>query len=338
MPHWNKLDHNAGFSQEEQDYINNLPPLSESDADCVYRICSPMHPPSPLARKTLTFCVTELGYDQKSLHNPAQNLNEVTTGENLIITPSRWARDRLLDFGFNEGKIRVVRHGVNTETFTPLSEEERIGQRLTLGLSPSNIVFLNVGVPTWNKGIDLLIRAFANVFRRNPEIRLILKDARGLYGFPVDTVLQTVGAQNPGLITPEVLSAIRVIPNNLSQAELRSLYGFVDYYVSPYRAEGFNLPVLEAQSCATPVIVTSGGATDDFCHGDGTRKIPSTFIRGNLGKTHGCAWNEPDYPALERILTAAAQTLPSPEQRQSARNNALKHTWDSAVADLYPFI
>lgn len=339
MAHWNKLDHSAGFSPSDQALIDRLPPADEGSVDCVYRICSPMYPPNPAARRTLTFGITELGYDRDSLHNPEQNLAEITVGDNLVITASRWSRDRLLDFGFPEEKVRVVLHGVDPNTFTPLSLEEKQQQRQSLGLSDDTVVFLNVGVPTWNKGIDLLVRAFASVHRHHPNTRLILKDARGLYGLPVDTVLQTVSQNYPGLITPEVLAAIMVIPNNLTQRELRHLYGFVDYYVSPYRAEGFNLPVLEAQACGTPVIISSGGATDDFCYGEGVRKIASVFKRGSLGKHKECCWVEPDYPALETLLTQAAAAGPrtATDQdsiRQAARHNAERYSWDNVVADL----
>jgi glycosyltransferase involved in cell wall biosynthesis len=61
------------------------------------------------------------------------------------------------------------------------------------------------------------------------------------------------------------MAAITVIQDDISRDHLRHLYAAVDCYVSPYRAEGFNLPVLEAIACGTPVIVTRGGATDDFC-------------------------------------------------------------------------
>jgi tetratricopeptide (TPR) repeat protein len=42
------------------------------------------------------------------------------------------------------------------------------------------------------------------------------------------------------------------------------LYRSCDVFVSPYRGEGFSLPALEAMACGLPVVVTKGGATDDF--------------------------------------------------------------------------
>ena len=35
-------------------------------------------------------------------------------------------------------------------------------------------------------------------------------------------------------------------------------------YVSPYKAEGFNLTPLEAAACGTQIVVTNGGSSDDY--------------------------------------------------------------------------
>ena len=66
------------------------------------------------------------------------------------------------------------------------------------------------------------------------------------------------------LLIEEALSDIIVISKNLSLNDLQQLYGSCDAYVSPYRAEGFNITSLEAAACGLPVILTSGGSTDDY--------------------------------------------------------------------------
>ena len=54
--------------------------------------------------------------------------------------------------------------------------------------------------------------------------------------------------------------------DNLTQNQLNGLYGAADCYVSPYRAEGFNLTPLEAAASGTPIVITKGGSTDDYFH------------------------------------------------------------------------
>lgn len=343
MAHWNSKDHNPGFGEEDYRRIMSVPETDESKVDCVLRICAPMYPPNRAARRTITFGITELGFDKGSLSNPQQSLNEITKGDNIIVTSSRWSRDRLIDFGFREEKVRVLTCGVDLTTYRPLSAEEIHMQRNALQIPSDTVVFLNVGVPTWNKGVDLLLRAFAEVHRRHPNTRLILKDARGLYGFPVDNVLKEVERDFPGLLTPPTLAAISIITSNLTQAQLRLLYGFSDWYVSPYRAEGFNLPVLEAQACGTPVITSSGGATDDFCNTSGVQKIASVFKRGYLGRAEESCWVEPDFLSLKQLMLTAASVGPRMNDaldplRLAARINSEHYSWDRVAADLVPLI
>jgi len=261
----------------------------------------------------------------------------------LLVTSTRWSRDRLIDFGFREDKLRVVSCGVDLETFSPLSAEELATQRSSLQIPTDAIVFLNVGVPTWNKGVDLLIRTFAVVNQRYTNSRLLLKDARGLYGYPVENVLNEIDNKYPGLLTAQIRASISIVPNNLTQNQLRSLYGIADWYVSPYRAEGFNLPVLEAQACGTPVITSSGGSTDDFCNTLAVRKIPSVFHRGQLRYGAESCWVEPHLQALEAMMLQAASIGPRPAHvhdtlRQEARTNSERYSWDNAVNTLTTLI
>ena len=65
---------------------------------------------------------------------------------------------------------------------------------------------------------------------------------------------------------------------------LSKLYGSCDAYVSPYRAEGFNMPSLEAAACGLHTILTSGGSTDDYYHHSFVLKIQGIkkTLNGNL--------------------------------------------------------
>ena len=49
------------------------------------------------------------------------------------------------------------------------------------------------------------------------------------------------------------------VSESLSFTGVRRLYHAADVLVSPYKAEGFNLPVLEAAASGLTVIVTLGG-------------------------------------------------------------------------------
>lgn len=338
MPHWNKLDTGAGFAPAQTAFIESLPPLAPEDADTVYRICAPLRSPDAHARRTLTFAVTEFGLTDRSFVDAAAPLAAYTEGGNLVVTPSRWSRDRLIDRGFAEPGVRVVPHGVDRDLYRPLDAAERRYNRRAIGIEDDVTVFLNVGLPAWNKGIDLLVGAFAAVHRARPRCRLILKDAQKLYGLGAEQVLRDLAAQQPGLISADTMAAISLVGGNMTLAELRLLFGIADCYVSPYRAEGFNLPVLEALACGTPVIVSSGGATDDFCDGPAVAKLPSVFKRGPVRDHMGACMVEPHLPSLVELLDQAAQAgplhAPDAAPRLQAREASAGWTWDAAALAL----
>ena len=77
---------------------------------------------------------------------------------------------------------------------------------------------------------------------------------------------------------------------------MSELYGSCDAYVSPYRAEGFNIPSLEAAACGIPVILTSGGSTDDYYHPSFALKIEGKR------KTSNGNWNYIE-PNLESLVS-----------------------------------
>src|SRR5262249_5982183 len=78
-----------------------------------------------------------------------------------------------------------------------------------------------------------------------------------------DLILQQTG----GLTAAEkqlVQDRLTYLGDVFSVRDMAKLYQAADAYVSPYFAEGFNLPALEAAACGTLVICMQGGPTDSF--------------------------------------------------------------------------
>ncbi|CAK0749748.1 hypothetical protein CCP3SC1_180027 [Gammaproteobacteria bacterium] len=183
-----------------------------------------------------------------------------------------------------------------------MTEEQRASQRQAFGIRADEVLLLNVGVTTWNKGLDVLLKAFGSARQVRKDLRLILKDQRSIYNVNGESfIISTLASCH--LLNDDIINAITIIPKNISLAQLRSLYGMADYYVSPYRAEGFNLPVIEAMACGTQVIVTKGGATDEFTVPYLTTTVPGVkfekaLVRGIVAD----AYIEPDLDAFTKIL------------------------------------
>ena len=60
---------------------------------------------------------------------------------------------------------------------------------------------------------------------------------------------------------------------------LNELYNITDCYVSPYKAEGFNITPLEAAASGTPIVVTKGGSTDDYFNSKLGLQIESEIVQ-----------------------------------------------------------
>jgi glycosyltransferase involved in cell wall biosynthesis len=298
---WSKENIGAGFSAPEQALLANLPQRQEEAVSAIYRI----HTPNTLEQsscKVITFLVTEFGLDEKCFVKDVDFKSYIANG-NLIATPSKWSRDRIVDYGFDADSVFVIPHGVDREKFKPFMPWERLKARSELGYSGDDVVFLNVGGPIWNKGLDLVLEAFFAVRQKHKNARLLIKDQQALYGISAVTMIQKLVTDGKITLDNDDVASIRIIPKTLSIEQLRQLYGIADYYVSPYRGEGFNLPVIEAIACGTKVIVTDGGSTDDFCDEHTSIKIPSTKLSNTTVYGHFVgAYLDPNLDALVQIM------------------------------------
>lgn len=207
----------------------------------------------------------------------ADSLREGHSNSDLIIiTPSHWSRTGFIRSGANPDRTIVIPCGIDPNIYKPLTKLEREALRKQLGWD--GFVFLNVGAGTPNKGMDLLLKAFAVVVESYPEARLVLKGEESVY--ESDSLI----AQNIDELTfdeaEKVLSRMAYIGETLSFEKMAQLYQAADAYVSLYLAEGFNMPALEAIACGLPVICTKGGPTDDFTTPDFAFHVESTLQSG----------------------------------------------------------
>lgn len=287
-------------------------------ADATLRIFFPFDFSPSGCGKTAVFCTSENQVIQRiqlSDEETYQQLRRRSPPRDVIVvTPSRWSAQGFYNCGFRTEQVAIVPHGVDTGTFHAAADRERARLRAKLPVAGDAFVFLSIGAMTGNKGIDVLLRAFAEVSYRHPEARLVLKGTDSLYnskGF--------VHARMDQLTTAErhrVHDRLIYFGGSFPHRTMAMLYQAADVYVSPYRAEGFNLPVLEAAASGLPVICTRGGATDDFMMDDFTRKIDSTRVEVNVEGQCGLRL-EPDREHLSALMASAIED----------------HSWRSRAAD-----
>jgi glycosyltransferase involved in cell wall biosynthesis len=248
------------------------------------------------------------------------------------VTPSQWSAEGFYRAGFDRDQVLVVPHGVDTATFRPMPEV-RNQIRSGMPILDGEFVFLSVGAMSGNKGIDLLLRGFAQVCRKFPHARLVLKgtdqlyDSRGL----LLKGMRSLSAGDQQL----VLRRMTYIGDSLSHQAMAALYQVADAYVSPYRAEGFNLPVLEAAACGIPIVCTGGGPTDDFVTDEFARRIESKTSVIAIDGRHASRLD----PSLEHLIVLMTSAIQDSLWRQQAaqagpRHVRASHTWNCAVDTL----
>jgi glycosyltransferase involved in cell wall biosynthesis len=249
-----------------------------------------------------------------------------------VVTPSRWSAEGFYKAGFSKEQVIIVPHGVDVATFRPLPAL-RHQVRSRLGIGNGEFVFLSIGAMTGNKGIDLLLRGFAEICRRFPSARLVLKGLDPLYGSRdlLSQTLRLLSAHEQQTVVEKVV----YLGESLSHQEMAMLYQAADVYVSPYRAEGFNLPVLEAAACGLPVICTRGGPTDDFVTDEFARRIESRMM---VVPKEG-VYASQLAPDLDHLIALMATAIGETAWRRQAadagpRHVARDYTWDAAVDTL----
>ncbi len=316
--------------------LQQIPPPPPETVDGILRLAIPYNFQPGNAKKTCVFCTTEAGIVTKSMLSGigANSITEALANSDVtIITPSHWSRQGFLRSGVEPDRVVVVPCGVETNLYKPLPEDQRNALRQQLGIA-DNFVFLNIGILSDNKGIRPLLKAFAKIVEKYPQARLILKGAGNLFE---STKFLTAAAKAvlTEAETAKVESRLAYINQNLSIPEIIRLYQAADIYLSPYLAEGFNLPVLEAAACGLPVICTQGGPTDDFTQPDFALQISSELKPMNIG-------GETVFlrmPNLDHLIEQMEWAIAHPEFRTHARKSAEKFiekhfTWHRVVEQL----
>jgi len=229
-----------------------------------------------------------------------------------VVCPSRATADQLARWCRVDAELFVAHHGVDAERFGPHEAEPgadaailgRIDARL--GGGQPYLVFVGTLEP--RKDVPSLVQAFHRVADRHPEALLVLAGGDGWGASAVDQAIAATSTGRRVVRTGYVADA--VIPVLLRSA-VAAVY--------PALYEGFGLPALEALSCGTPLITTSGTAMEEVAGDAATLVSP--------GDVAGLA------EALDAVLDSGT-TATSGERdrrRQAGLKIAAAHTWEESA-------
>lgn len=332
---WSPQKNFCGFNEPAITFLNAIRECEDRQViDATYRISYPyrLYPSKGESLFVFGTCEFQVITDDMLFNDGIKVKNSDRPLK--IITPSNWSKVGFLNSGFRDEQILVVPHGVDLSIFRPLDSGSREQYRNALGANPDSFIILSVGAMTENKGIDILLAAYLRLKGKYPQIKLVLKDQSNLYGFSANELINQYCNNNGiNLASRELANATSgffVISENLNLNQLNGLYGAADCYVSPYRAEGFNLTPLEAAAAGTPIIVTEGGSTDDYAHESFALKIEAS--KKNID---GRSFLEPNLESLIEQLTTLIEKKDTSLSAQKAINFIeKKFTWDVVTRKL----
>lgn len=196
-------------------------------------------------------------------HDPVpQRVLDCLKGAHLPLTYSKWGAKMLADAGV---KNHYIPHGIEPGVFRVLDDRAKVAEfrRAIFGPECDHLAVMvaaNKGYPD-RKAFQVQIRAWAAFAKDKPGARLYIHtEPTPMYG---------------GLDLPELCKSLGILDRvmfpdryknflGMPADYLAMLYNAADVYLGATMSEGFGIPIVEAQACGTPVIVTDFSAMPEL--------------------------------------------------------------------------
>lgn len=175
------------------------------------------------------------------------------------IAMSRFGETALRDAGFAP---LYVPHGIDTATFRP---GDRAAARAAAGLPDDafiiGMVANNIGKDGNRKAFAEQIAAFAELRKRHSDAMMVLHtDVDSPLGMDLRTFLADHLPQGSYSFTDPYLYR-----RGMNAPAVADIHRSFDVLSSCSYGEGFGIPIVEAQACGTPVVVTDATAMTELC-------------------------------------------------------------------------
>jgi D-inositol-3-phosphate glycosyltransferase len=212
-------------------------------------------------------------------------------------------------YGVPSNRVSVVPCGVDTDEFRPM---DRVAARASLGIDPSERVLLFVGRIERLKGIDVLLRAAAQI---EGGFRLLVVGGDGK---------DSARRSELAALATELNVHNRVtFVDAVEHGNLPLYYNAADICVVPSYYESFGLVAVEAMACGIPVVASRVGG------------LKETVQDGKTG--YLVPWRCPE-PFAERIDLLLTNAPLRESLGREARLAAERYRWSEVsarVEDVY---
>ena len=207
--------------------------------------------------------------------------------------------------GVNEDKIETIPNGIDLSEYEDLPKKGEFRRKYSI--RDDEKVVLYIGRLHKSKGIDLLVKAFADLVKELNNVRLVIVG-------PDDGFLSTLKKQIEDLKIDD-----KILLTGYVRGKLEA-YRDADLFVNPRADEIFGLVVFEAIMCGTPVIVTD----DCGC--------------GELVKEANCGYLV-KYEDVNSLKEKMKFTLENPEEGKEMVERGKRYitenfTWDKVIGKI----
>ena len=289
-PDWNNKK-KLVYSDEYNFILENFKEYKGESVDLIYRQTYPYNINVTEENKDIPKCVfytsefAQLNSTYFNIETPpmldSNKYDEYITVflkkfDNIFFTsPSVWSERgmiRYLDNREHHPRNRTITHGVDTSIFYRKNDlnKTRNEIRKLYNVKDTDILMINIGAMTTNKGILLILEALHNLVNKMKKTRfkLMLKGSGDLYMCQQFLESYFVQFKQRGIMSQadidNLYNYIIFTNKTLSYARVNDLFNACDLYISPYLAEGFGLTMLESLAAGLKVLVPKSGSTTEY--------------------------------------------------------------------------
>ncbi len=237
----------------------------------------------------------------------------VDNADILVVNTPEETNDLVRHYDAEPEKVAVIAPGADVELFTPGKQRNTEQARRNLGIPLHTKVVAFVGRLQEFKGPQVLLKAVAELFRRDPDRVMRVLLCGGPSGAQA-----TVEHYNELARSLGICHRVRFLDPRPAE-ELVAIFQAADVVAVPSYNESFGLVAIEAQACGTPVIAARVGG------------LPIAVDDGNTGVL--VEDHDPNNWA-----DAIAALLDDDQRRiamgVAAREHAIQFTWARAAEEL----
>lgn len=215
-----------------------------------------------------------------------------------------------------------IPHSVDLDTFAPpvdrqrLREDAEVSDRFVIGLNAANMDSVRKAFPEQ-------LEAFARFHKRHSDAMLMLHTQMVTSkGHNLYQMIDDFGLSDCVKITDQYVHTAGL----MNAHRMADWYGACDILTLCSYAEGFGIPLLEAQACGVPVVTTDASATRELC-GSGWLIGGEPF----WNHVHHASWVRPSIAEITDAYEQAYEATPGLYTRLSQKARSFALGYDTEI-------